>query len=507
MKILTRYLLKEHAAPFLFALAALTGLLLLNQIARRFGDLMGKGLPWTWIVEVFALSLPFILAMTVPMACLVAVLQAFSRLGQDAEITALKASGVNLVSIMRPVLLAFSIIGLAEFVFIDQYLPKSNHDLKNLLVDITRKKPTFELREQAVNEVVTGQLFLRAGRIDQATDRMRNVVIYDLANPQHRRTIYADSGYMRFNTERTDLFLRLFHGYVHDYDRAQAATFRRIFYATDLIRVKGVANRVERSGENDYRSDREMSICDMEQEVQNRLRSVASIQSEQRHALERDALALVGVVAPATDTAPPQPRHNITSAYCALLKQFRTVGRPTPARAETPDQAGSPAVQRTDTVPPAPAFRRPMVAPDPSGGQLKAALTSLDAARKNAVMAVAGPQVEIHKKYSLAVSCVVFVLIGAPLALRFPRGGAGMVIGASVVIFGFYYIGLIGGESLARRQVITPFWAMWTPNLVMAVIGSWLFLRLGRERATARSGRIRDWLETRRRRRLKARTA
>ena len=486
MRILTRYLLKEHAAPFLFALAALTGLLLLNQIARRFGDLMGKGLPWTWIVEVFALSLPFILAMTVPMACLVAVLQAFSRMGQDAEITALKASGVNLVAVMRPVLIAFSIIGLAEFVFIDQYLPKSNHDLKNLLVDITRKKPTFELKEQAVNEVVTGQLFLRAGRIDQSTDRMRNVVIYDLANAQHRRTIYADSGYMRFNTERTDLFLRLFHGYVHDYDRAKAETFRRIFYQTDLIRVKGVANRLERTGENDYRSDREMSICEMEKEVVNRLRSVASIRNEQRHALEKDALALVGVLAPPTDTARPQVRHNITSVYCALLEKLKGVHLATPARA--------------DTVPP----QRPrvIVAPDPAGGQLRGSLNSLDAAAKNAAMAVAGPQVEIHKKYSLAVSCVVFVLIGAPLALRFPRGGAGMVIGASVVIFGFYYVGLIGGESLARRQVITPFWAMWTPNLVMATVGAFLFLRLGRERATSRSGRIRDWLETRRRRRL-----
>src|SRR5213079_2133295 len=78
VKIISRYLLREHVSPFAFALGALTGLLLLNQVARRFGDLIGKGLPWTAIASVFGLSIPFILAMTVPMACLVAVLQAFS---------------------------------------------------------------------------------------------------------------------------------------------------------------------------------------------------------------------------------------------------------------------------------------------------------------------------------------------------------------------------------------------------------------------------------------------
>ena len=74
MRLLSRYVLRQLAAPFVFAVAALTSIMLLNQIAKRFGALVGKGLPWTVIGEVFVLSLPFIVAMTLPMAVLLAVL-------------------------------------------------------------------------------------------------------------------------------------------------------------------------------------------------------------------------------------------------------------------------------------------------------------------------------------------------------------------------------------------------------------------------------------------------
>ena len=97
MRILTRYLLRAHFGPFIFSLSVLTGLLLINTVARRFQDLAGKGLPLSIITEVFVLSIPYTLALTLPMSVLVAVLYVFSQLTADNEITALKASGVSLV--------------------------------------------------------------------------------------------------------------------------------------------------------------------------------------------------------------------------------------------------------------------------------------------------------------------------------------------------------------------------------------------------------------------------
>src|SRR2546428_2289504 len=93
VRTLSRYLLRQHLAPLGFALAALTALMLLNQIAKQFGSLVGKGLPWGVIVEVFVLSIPFIVAVTLPMAVLVAVLHVFTHLAGDNEITAVQASG------------------------------------------------------------------------------------------------------------------------------------------------------------------------------------------------------------------------------------------------------------------------------------------------------------------------------------------------------------------------------------------------------------------------------
>src|SRR5205085_10650758 len=100
VKIISRYVLKEHVGPFTFALTALTSLMLLQYIARQFGNLVGKGLGWQVILEFFLLSIPFTVAMTLPMAVLVAVLYAFSRLASENEITAFKAGGVSMIQLV-----------------------------------------------------------------------------------------------------------------------------------------------------------------------------------------------------------------------------------------------------------------------------------------------------------------------------------------------------------------------------------------------------------------------
>lgn len=105
-------------------------------------------------------------------------------------------------------------------------------------------------------------------------------------------------------------------------------------------------------------------------------------------------------------------------------------------------------------------------------------------------------KVEIHKKYAIAFACIVFVLIGAPLAIRFPRGGVGMVIAVSVGIFAIYWAGLIGGESLADRGVMSPLVAMWTADLVFLVVGIALITRMGREGGANRGGGLDEVLFT-----------
>jgi lipopolysaccharide export LptBFGC system permease protein LptF len=104
--------------------------------------------------------------------------------------------------------------------------------------------------------------------------------------------------------------------------------------------------------------------------------------------------------------------------------------------------------------------------------------------------------VEIEKKFSLAATCVIFVLVGAPIALRFPRGGVGLVLGVSFLIFALYYVGLIGGEALADRAMLSPFWAMWGANVIFLVLGLAMLVKMGTEANTARGGDLREMLVT-----------
>ncbi|MFL5477547.1 MAG: LptF/LptG family permease, partial [Gemmatimonadaceae bacterium] len=102
--------------------------------------------------------------------------------------------------------------------------------------------------------------------------------------------------------------------------------------------------------------------------------------------------------------------------------------------------------------------------------------------------------VEIHKKFALAVACFVFVLLGAPIALRFPRGGVGLTIGVSLFVFALYYICLIAGESIAKRGLMPAVVSMWTANVIFSLLALWLLAKMGKESSTARGGDMKEML-------------
>jgi lipopolysaccharide export LptBFGC system permease protein LptF len=117
-------------------------------------------------------------------------------------------------------------------------------------------------------------------------------------------------------------------------------------------------------------------------------------------------------------------------------------------------------------------------------GELREAARGARAeAGPDAAAHVAAYEIEIHKKFSLAAACVVLALAAAAIALRFPRGGTGLVLGASGVVFAGYYVSLMTGESLAHRQMVSPFVAMWMANAVCFAVVLLLLWRPGGPRA------------------------
>ena len=428
MRILTRYILRAHLAPFLFALITLTSLLFVNNVARRFPDMAGKGLPMAVILEVMGLSLPHIVALTLPMAVLVAVLYAFSQLTADNEVTALKASGVNLLRLQVSLVIAAAVLGGFMLYFNDRILPETNHQLKVLLMDVNRKSPTLQLKEQVINDIQTSDMqtryFLQAAQIDVRTNRMRDVVIYDLSRPGNDRTIYADSGRMAFNQEQTNLFLTLYDGSIQELKQAEPQSYQRVFFKEQMLEVEGIGNVLERTMQDSYRSDREMSLAMLRAAVDSSRVELGRIQKEAQAYTEK------------------------------AVKEALT-------------PSGSLEGQTIQTA---------------SELRMLAARATSEQRRINEF------QVEYHKKFAIPFACIVFVLIGAPLAIRFPRGGPGMVIAISLMIFGIYYMSLIGGESLGDKGSINPFWGPWAPNLLFLLLSIGGLVRMGRESTTTRGG-------------------
>ena len=463
MRILTRYLLRSHLGPFFFALAALTGILFVNTIARRFEQLAGKGLDLSVVFEVFALSLPHILALTLPMAVLVAVLYAFASLTADNEITALKASGINLIRMIMPVLVAAFLFAGGMLWFNDRVLPESNHALKNLMMDIGSKTPTLELKEQVINQLRTTdystRYWLQAARIEPATNRLQDVVIYDLSNTRKNRTVYADSGYLTLNRAQTDLLLTLYDGVIHEVGEEAPGELQEVKFAQQQVELRGVGTQLQRTAD-EYRSDREMSIAMMQERVDTARAELARLRAE---ALQVHKMHLDRVLA--GPAIPEDAGYDVPVTRRAFV---------------------------------------PYADPTIGGGEDDLAYrAALDAKRlvNNAQTLqdeINAYQVEIHKKYAIPFACIIFVLLGAPLAVRFPRGGVGMVIAASLAIFAIYYMSLIGGEALGNRGIIRPFWGPWAPNLVFGLLALWSLSRLGRETASSRGGGWDDlWLSIR----------
>ena len=484
MRTLTRYILRRHAGPFIFAVIGTTVLLLLDQVSKRFERLIGKDLESAVIAEVFVYSIPFILAQTLPMAVLIAVLYVFSRMEGDFEITAVKASGVPLSRVMAPLLVCAVILAGGMTWFNNTVLPQSNHHLQVLLTGIGRKKPTFNLREHTINEVLPSYVYVHPGMIDREESVVHDVAIYDERNGQESRSIYATRGKMGFSEEGEDLYFDLEDGVVQVRMNERPHAFRRIGFERMLLKIPDVANGLERDTAA-IRGDREMNIADMRVEANRGAQMADAARSESLVYAQAITRMLLDFEQPLEDwddemadwEAEMADRRDEISAVEADALDWEA---DFPDRGD--DLSATPGTLARGEMGPEPAQER--AAPDSTTQVAESAArrfySASDAANQfqsYAEREVTGLRrinqywVEIHKKGTIPAACIVFVLLGAPIAVRFPRGGVALVVGVSLGIFGAYYVSLIGGERLADRLWISPLWAMWAPNVIFGAAG------------------------------------
>lgn len=456
---------------------------------------------------------------------------------------------------------------------------------------------------------------MRVGRSNAQTNKMWDVSIYDLTGGPERKTIYADSGVFSLAPNGQDLQIELFDGYAQEFVRGDSRRLQRSYFRTQMVRKRGISRGFESSRSDNYKGDREMTICEMQRKYAVNAVDFERIRQEYIGFLSRTVTK--GTKTVTVPRARP-PKDALASFYCSAVaslfrvntanaqgapplellagdlatqepakqepvkqepaKQQPPAPKPTlqpptktqpskaqPVKQQTPRPAGrmvinvgpsglpettyvnkgvpagaTPAPTPLPTLPapslgtvrpvpdsvagfaPAPGALPPAVVPGAAGsavpstavpppnpnasspasllpmnvdsvamfkGAALAATTQLAESRES----LDSLSVEIQKKFALSFACVVFVLFGPPIALRFPRGGVGVTIGVSIVVFGLYYICLMGGEALADKGRLPAIVAMWIANFIFSIVGVVLLWRVESTTDTSRGGGIRDW--------------
>ncbi len=444
MKIVSKYVLKEHIGPFIFSLMLIILLFLMNIIFRELGHILSRGLKLKIVLEFLFLNIAWIVALAVPMAVLIATLMAFGRLSADNEITALKSSGISFYRVLTPVLLFFAGVGILLVLFNDRVLPNFNHRARLLTTDILRKRPTLKLEPNVVfKEIPKITLLVHDVKDTGDSSKIYDVVLDDRSDRQILKTILAKWGSVHFDYQSERLILNLYDGEIHQVTIGKLSEYQRVRFHKYRVSVDVPGLSLQRSN-SQYRGDREKS-------VEMLLRDVKNL----RKAIKRERENLYRMGAKSFQQAFPEP----------LLTGGNSVPRLSVLGGIA---AFQPARQDSEIV-------------AREAANLVSQLQMEQRIIKSYYRSINSLMVEVHKKYSIPAACIVFVLIGAPLGMMTRKGNLGISGGISVIFFLIYWIFLIGGEELADRQYITPFWSMWAANIFVGAAGIYLTVSSVRE--------------------------
>ncbi|HPR17845.1 MAG TPA: LptF/LptG family permease [Candidatus Cloacimonadota bacterium] len=409
MKILEKYILSENFKPFIVSLIVTTFVMLLDKIIDLLNLIIDKNLDFLTIVYIFGLSLPFMLALTVPMAVLLASIMSFGRLSVDNELVACKSCGINIYTLMKPTVIAALLLSLFMVYFNNAVLPNTNHLLKNMMIKVNYRRPITAIMPGAFNEMKNYTIYAKE-RVD---DELRDIVIYNREKNKFPTTIFAQSGSIKLMNGGNSLQATLWNGQMHERDEENPDKYQMSHFRRFTLNLPDLGYKMNEEG-SDYRGDRELSSAAMQQIIDERKKSMVSVQKE----IDEINLEIEQLRPDSLDSRLAQ--RDLKKNYNKLsLKQ---------------DKMKS----------------------------LKADINKY--------------AVEVHKKYAIAFACLFFVLIGAPIGMMTRTSGVGMAFSVSSIIFLIYYGTLTFGEELADKGIISPFLAMWISNIIFAILGIYLII-------------------------------
>ena len=439
MKIITKYLLKEISFPFLISLLMITFILFINFLLRAIDRFLGKGLDILIIIEYLFLNLAWIVALSVPMAMLLATLVTFGRLSEDNEINALRSSGVSFLSIISAPIIFGSSIAFLLIGFNNYFLPEMNFRARLLSGDIYKKRPDINIEPGVFLDNIPNYNMIVSDKNDST---MLNVRIFSKGKTKSQTSIYAKTG--NLSTLTNAFLLTLNNGEIHEIENKDYMNYRRILFDTHKILIPAddiLLNRRDSSN----RTDREMTVSMINTKINNYETKLEIVNKRIKGAFYRivgDSILPKNLKEGLLNISDIRDSMMINPSYAVSKlnkkgKQLRNLER-----------------------------------------QLKNEFNLINSYNKGKNKYT----VEAHKKFSLPIACILFVLLGAPLGIWAKRGGFAISTAFSFGFFLLYYILLITGEELADRNYISPEIGMWAPNGVLLMISLYFIFYLIREK-------------------------
>ncbi len=445
MFILQRYIIRQHIGPFLFGFFIITLLWILNLLFTRLGHLLSRGLSVWVILEFFLLNMAWIVALTLPMAVLMSCLMAFGRLSADLEITAMKASGINMYRVIAPVFIVSILLCIFLIHFNNNILPDANHRLALLMRDIHKKRPTLALEPGIIyTEIPNINLMVQDITEQENQSYVRGVLIHDVSKPDANVTIIAEHGEIFVDENTGTLKITLYNGEMHEINIDEMDKYRRLKFPKQVI-IKRIPDMVLTRSESEYRSDREQSAQMMLAEVKKNKQSVQA---------QKDKL---------------------NEQIRGHLQKYMLLPR------DLPDEPEKKSYFSDNVKPAVFSLKNNIEKQIRLNENMSKKTTGTQQIINNYLFVISRLMVEVHKKYSIPFACIVFVLIGAPLGIMARKGGMAVGGAISLLFFLIYWSFLIGGEELADRRLISPFWAMWVANILVGSAGIYLVIVTVRE--------------------------
>ena len=437
-KELNKYLFKQSLIPFLLSVAVITTVLFLQFLIRAVDRFLGKGLDALTIFEYLYLNLAWIIALSVPMSLLISSVMTFGRMAQQNEITALKSAGVNLYKIIKPAILFGSLVGIGLCLFNNFILPEMNYNARLLARDIYKKKPELSIEPGYFVDMIP-QYTMIVKEMDGKD--FKDVKIFSKNQKSEQTTIYANQGSL--SSDGNMITIDLMDGEIHEIDLSDYDYYRKIKFKTHQIMISMDELMLNRTTESN-RTDREMRIPQMIDEIERNKILISQIYERIENV--KKEIGITNLNANTLESIQDEVEK---------LKQ-KQIGISSSENELNDDSI----VSNLEN-------KQYILSLTNNARQFKNEFTLIENYEKTNNKF----KVEIHKKFTLALACVLFTMVGAPLGIIVRNGGMTIASGLSIAFFLVYYILLIWGEQLADRNLLNPGLGSWLPNIILFISG------------------------------------